>query len=124
MMSVGTCVLIFYILFFIIYKFNNISRLHLFGGMASTLFYFSVFIGFERLLGNSPVNLFGQGSHDGIRNLIFNIFVYGSISFLVTLLGLFLIQDKRRFFLAVLVGSFSVSIYSIFYIMIYFAYFW
>lgn len=65
-----------------------------FGFLTITIIYGLIFIFSESLLGKTPVNLLGLGSHEVGSNLLVNLLWYSIASFMIFVLIGFFIKNK------------------------------
>jgi hypothetical protein len=94
------------------------------GVLTSITFYVLLFIFFDYIFGETPVNLLGMDGRSGISNLIINLFSYGIIVFTIALIVSLFLDNRRKWLISNMIGIVVAIFLSFISLSLYLAVFW
>jgi hypothetical protein len=91
-----------------------------FGFIVCVVIYVLTFQYSYLIFGETPVNILGLGSRNGGWNLLINLMTYAGISlFFVTIIGVFIVKNKRWIFQGIIGCVVSVTMTLVYFILWY-----
>jgi hypothetical protein len=94
------------------------------GILTSITLYVLLFIFFDYIFGETPVNLLGMDGHSGISNLFINLFSYGIIVFTIALIVSIFLDIRRNWLISNIIGIVVAIFLSFISLFLYLAVFW